>query len=54
MGVTVANTRHTRADGILLEVNSAEGANTLAEKVKATIVGKVRVSHPERTLLSSS
>jgi len=34
--------------GILLEIDSAEGANTLAEKIKTTIAGKARVTRPER------
>lgn len=47
IGVMVHNTRQTRTGGILLEVDSPEGANTLAEKVRQAIAGKMK-SDPSR------
>lgn len=41
-------TRATKTGGILLEVDSTECVNTLAEKVKQVVAGKVRVTRLKR------
>lgn len=51
VGVTVRNTRQTRTGGIFLDVDSPEGADTLAEKTRQAVAGKARVTRPERQTL---
>lgn len=52
IGDTVRTTRTTtRIGSILLEVDSSEDANTIAEKVRQTVAGKARVTHIERGTL---
>lgn len=48
IGVTVSNTRQTRTVGILLELDSPERADTLAEKVRQDVTSQARVTRPER------
>lgn len=46
--ITVRHTRVTRTDDILLEVDSSDTANTLAEKMPLATAGKARMTRPER------
>lgn len=45
------NTRQTRTGGILLEIDTPEGANTLAKKMQQAVAGKARLNRPERRTL---
>jgi len=47
----IRTTRTTRSGGILLEVDDAAGADTLADSVKAVVGVDTRVNRPERRTL---
>lgn len=50
IGISVRTTWATKTGGILLEVDSMEGANTLTEKVRQTVVDKTRITRLDRQI----